>query len=158
MVNISSNTIIQKTATGTSSDIHEGASIFVTGNQDANGNITATSISIQPERQNIQPTPPATAPRNQGGTTTPRQRQGARGTVTKIDGTVLTLNTAQGPVTVNVSSNTAIQKTVTGSISDLHEGESLSVRGSRDANSNITATSIRIQPEGQGAPNPPAGA
>ncbi len=83
------------------------------------------------------------------------QGQGASGTVASIDGSTLTLTTAQGPVTVNVGSNTSVQKTDTGALSDIQEGESLTVIGSRDANGNITATSIIIRPPRQGAPPGP---
>jgi hypothetical protein len=82
------------------------------------------------------------------------------GTLAKIDGNILTLTTSQGPATVNVSPDTSIQETVTGAVSDLEEGQSLSVIGSSDSNGNVTATSIRIQPAGQTLPpgGPPAGA
>jgi hypothetical protein len=146
-VNVNSNTIIQKTTTGALSDIHEGSVIFASGSKDANSNISATSIRIMPAGQTAPPTPPSGTPQNQSGANPQRQR--AMGTVSKVEGNVLTLNTTQGPVTVNADSNTTIQITSNGSLSDLHEGESLSVAGSKDANNNITATSIRIQPEGQ---------
>lgn len=152
-VSVDSSTTIRKTATASLSDIQEGAYIFASGDQDEKGNITAISIRIQAPDESTRPPPSTTTP-----PPAPRQRLGYVGPVTKIDGRVLTLSTGGGgTVTLNISSDAAIQKTVTGSLSDLREGGSLSVIGSRDANGNIAATSIRIQPEGQGAPNPPAG-
>jgi hypothetical protein len=161
-VNIGSDTTIQKTMTGALSDLQEGESLFVMGNPDASGNISAISIQIQPQGWSSPSAPPASnrVPSNQSGTHTPRQRQGAMGTLFKIDGNVLTLTTLQGTATVKVGPDTIIQKTVTGTISDLEEGQSLLVIGSRDADGNVTATSIRIQPPGQNAlpPVAPAGA
>ena len=84
---------------------------------------------------------PVTASRSAGN--------GAFGTLAKIDGNTLTLTTGQGQqVTVTVGSNTTIQKTVSGTISDLQVGESLTVIGARDANGNINAVSIMIRPQG----------
>jgi hypothetical protein len=165
-VNVSSNTTIQKTTTGTLSDLHEGDSLTVIGTQDTSGNITATSIIIRPEGQGTPQMPFAPVVPNPGGTpTTPSSgtnpgftgggaRHSTNGTLTKIDGNILTLTTAQGSVTVNVGSDTTIQKTTAGTLSDLHEGDSLTVIGNQDASGNITATSIIIRPEGQGAPTP----
>ena len=51
------------------------------------------------------------------------------------------------------SDNTTIQNIMTGTLSDLHEGQSLTVMGPQDANGNVTATSIIIQPQGQGPYN-----
>jgi hypothetical protein len=158
-VNIGSDTTIQKTITGALSDLHEGEFLFVMGNPDASGSIPATSIQIQPQGWSPPSAPPGNGgTSNQSGTRAPRQRQGAMGTLSKIDGNVLTLTTSQGTAMVNVGPDTTIQETVTGTISDLQEGQSLSVIGSRDANGNISATSIRIQPPGQNAPpGAPAG-
>ena len=87
------------------------------------------------------------------------RRQRTSGTLTKINGNILTLTTAQGPVTVISSDNTTIQNVTTGTLSDLHAGGYLIAIGSQDANGNITATSIMIRSQGQGAPpTPPDGA
>jgi hypothetical protein len=152
-VNVSSSTAIQKTVAGSLADIQEGVFIFASGERDAKGNVTATTISIQGQDQTTRPTFSGTPP-SQGGTTAPqRERTGAVGSVTKIEGAVLTLSTA---AIVTISSGAVIQKTVTGSLADLREGQSLSVRGIQDAGGNIAATSIRIQSETQVAPNSPA--
>jgi hypothetical protein len=155
-VNIGSNTTIQKTTTGALSDLQEGESLLVTGNPDASGNISATSIQVQP--QGWSPPSPSPGgnrgPSNQNINRNPRQRQGVIGTISKIEGNILTLTTSQGTATVSVGSDTTIQETVTGTTSDLEEGQFLLVIGSRDADGNVTATSIRIQPPGQNAPPP----
>jgi hypothetical protein len=160
-VNISADTTIQKTMTGTLSDLQVGESLFVMGNPDASGNISATSIQIQPQGWSSLSAPFSgnRVPPSQSGNHTPRERQGAMGTLSKIDGNVLTLTTSQGTAMVNVGPDTTVQETVTGTISELEEGQFLSVTGSQDASGNISATSIRIQPPGQNAPpGAPAGA
>ncbi len=167
---VGANTTIQVTSAGTLADLHEGQSLIVTGTRDATGNPTATSIAIRPPGQTPASPPAGASPRpsrtaapgNNPGSGSPGggNARGAFGTVTKIDGNTLTLTTAQGQVTVKVSSNTSIQKTTIGTLSDLNEGQSLTVIGRQDTNGNITATSlIIIRQRGQGAPSiPPAGA
>jgi hypothetical protein len=149
-VSVNSDTTFRKTAIGTSADIIEGALIFAIGEKEANGNITATSIRILSPDESTRQAPSTTRPPS-----TQRERTGTAGTVTKLAGTVLTLNTGQGTVTMNINANTTIQKTVNGGLSDLRGGESISVTG-QDASGSIAATSIRIQSEGQSTPNPPS--
>jgi hypothetical protein len=79
------------------------------------------------------------------------------GTLTKIDGNLLTLTTRQGTTTVNINSSTVFQKTITGALSDLQEGEFLFVMGNPDASGNISAVSIQIQPQGSSQASPPTG-
>ena len=143
----SDNTTIQNVTTGTLSDLHAGGYLIAVGPQDANGNITATSIMIRSQVQGAPPTPPNGAtPANPRSPRT-GARRGANGTLTNINGNILTLTTAQGPVMVNISSdNITIQNITTGTLSDLHEGQSLSVTGPQDTNGNVTATFIFIQP------------
>jgi len=166
-VNVSSDTTIQKTITGTTSDLQKGEFLNIIGTQDTNGDIIATSITIQPQSQGAPSTPPAGASAIPSGTppsgngTNPGfpgggpggsagggAGSGTNGTLTKINGNTLTVTTMQKQVTVNISSDTVIQKTTTGTLSDLQEGESLTVIGTKDANGNISATSIIIQPQG----------
>jgi hypothetical protein len=139
---VNADTTFRKTAIGTASEIKEGVLVFAVGEKEASGNITVTSIRILSPDESTRQAPSTTRPPS-----AQRERTGTAGTVTKIAGTVLTLNTGQGTVTMNTNSNTVIQKTVTGALSDLQIGKSLSVTG-QDSNGIITATSIRIQPEG----------
>ncbi len=155
----SDNTTIQNVTTGTRADLRVGAYLMAIGPQDANGNISATSIMIRPQSQGVPPAPPDAATR--ANPTSPRTgaRRGVSGTLTKINGNTLTLTTTQGPMTVNISSdNTTIQNFMTGTIADLHEGQSLNVMGPQDANGNVSANYIIIQPQGRGTtPTPPSG-
>ena len=153
----SDNTTIQNVTTGTLSDLHAGGYLIAIGPQDASGSITATSIMIR--SQGAPPTPSnAATPANPRSPRT-GVRRGASGIITQINGNILTLTTAQGPVTVNISSdNTTIQNVTAGTLSDFHEGQSLTVMGPQDARGNVTATSIMIRLQVQGAPpTPPSG-
>jgi hypothetical protein len=181
IVYVGSDTTIQQTVTGTLSDLSEGQSLTVMGTEDASGNITATSITIQPQGQVASFTPRSgtmpniggrgnwpsegTFPAFPGGGTGDLPAEGtyptfpgggmgnaAFGNLAKIDGNTLTLTTAQGQVMVHLGSDTTIRKTVTVTLSDLNEGQSLTVMGTEDANGNITATYITIQPEATPSP------
>lgn len=164
IVNISSNTVIQKTVSGSLADLQTGQILTVIGTADASGNIAASSIALRPQGQNPGFSPPAGAapnpsgrPNRPSGMASPRPNMGGPGngtfgTLAKIDGNTLTLTTGQGQtVVVTVSSGTVIQKTVNGSISDLQVGQSLTAMGSRDASGNLNAVSISIRPP---APSP----
>jgi len=89
------------------------------------------------------------------GTSSPRTggRRGTSGTLAKIDGNTLTLTTSQGSVTVKIiADNTTIQNITAGTPADLHEGQYLIAMGSTDAGGTVTAASIMIRPQFQGAP------
>jgi hypothetical protein len=75
------------------------------------------------------------------------------GTINSIDSNSFMVTTvAQGQVTVNIGSDTTIQKTVSGTAFDLQIGVSISATGQTDANGDINATSISIGSPGQGFP------
>jgi hypothetical protein len=76
----------------------------------------------------------------------------ASGTIAGINGNTLTLNTTQGEVTVNISSNTSIQKTIAGTLEDLQAGQFLTVTGMADAEGNINASSITVRAPDQNFP------
>jgi hypothetical protein len=157
-VNINAGTIIIKTASGTITDLKEGQLLTVAGSADVGGNITATSITVRTLGQD---------PENQIGepgnyfNSTPSSPDDSffsrlpwisgnllSGTVSKINGNTLTLTTVQGQSKVIVRNDTAIQITVNGTASDFQPGQSLILTGNRDANGEITATSITIQSAG----------
>jgi len=164
IVNVDSGTIIERTVNGTLSDLSQNEFVTIIGTKDSSGNINAMSIMVRPQGQGGQFTSPTGATRgNGGGFTSPRNspgsgfpnggtgRPGAVGTISGINGNTLTVTTEQGQVTVNVDSNTIIQKTATGALSDLSVGDSLTVFGAPDSNGDINAASIMVRPEGQGA-------
>ncbi len=71
---------------------------------------------------------------------------GVVGTVTKVDGNTITVAQRDGTTaTVVMSSDTAVSKTVSGSVSDLTAGASIAVRGTT-ADGRTIAQSITVNP------------
>jgi hypothetical protein len=66
--------------------------------------------------------------------------------VKSIDGNTLMLSTAENVTTVNLTSDTRIEKYASGTTADLQPGERVTVSGQRDNNGNITASQIIILP------------
>ena len=66
------------------------------------------------------------------------------GTVEKVEGNVVTLNTRTGTVLVNIGTSTSIQKTVEGSLADISIGKSIAVSGDKNEDGSIDAKSISI--------------
>jgi len=161
IVNVSSSTTIEKTVSGTASDLTQGYYVTISGTADSTGNINATSVIVQPQGQPVQSFPTTgIMPGSRGGF--PRPGGGASGggmggqfttgTINGINGNSFTVMTARGQIIVNLSANTIIQKTINGALSDLNKGDSLSVIGTTDNSGNINAISISIRPQGQGFP------
>ena len=86
-------------------------------------------------------------------------RGGTIGEVKAIDGKVMTLSTAEDVTTVLLSEETQIEKTVTGTLSDLQPGLQLLVSGTRDEDGNLNASRVQILNEDAAFPrdNPPPG-
>ena len=163
-VKVSSDTPIEETVTGTFSDLAPGVFVTINGSTDGSGNISATTINIGQQRQGGQFSPPTGTSFGNGGdlnrTTSPNSslpsnydRQITAGNITQVNGDSFTITTVQGQQSsVNVSATTIIRKTVSGSLVNLTDGESLTVFGSEDSNGIITATSIIVRNPGQGFP------
>ena len=79
-------------------------------------------------------------------------RGGLTGTIDGIEGSVVTVNTSQGPLVATVGANTTIQMTVQGSLEDLEPGTQVTVIGQRGEDGTVQARSILITPEGAGLP------
>ncbi len=86
---------------------------------------------------------------NGGGNGGNAANRGAVGQIKSIDGNTITISTPQAEVKVTLTGTTVIDKTVTGTVSDLTVGERIVVRGTRDSAGNITATTVQL---GGGAP------
>ena len=85
------------------------------------------------------------------------------GTVTAVDGDTVTLELDDGStVTVTTTDDTTVTTTTDASVSDLAEGDSLTVMGEADDDGNVSATSISEGATGfdggMGGGTPPAGA
>jgi hypothetical protein len=154
---VMTDTFILQTKAATLADLEKNQSLTVIGDQDKSENITATSIMIRLQDQDSQFIPPDGAAPEPGlgqrpdgsalSTTPPGDRtvRGAIGNLSGIYGNTLTLTTMQGEVLVYITSDTTIEKNTVGTITDLYEGLSLTVMGTRDADGNIAATSIMVQ-------------
>lgn len=66
------------------------------------------------------------------------------GTVEKVEGNVVTLNTRTGTVLVNIGTSTSIQKTVEGSLADISIDKNIAVSGDKNEDGSIDAKSISI--------------
>ncbi|HEY0420979.1 MAG TPA: DUF5666 domain-containing protein [Acetobacteraceae bacterium] len=73
---------------------------------------------------------------------------GVFGTVKSITGNTLQISTPQNVTTVNLSDATIVMKTITGTVSDIAVGDSITVRGQADASGAVAATSIQLLPAG----------
>lgn len=87
------------------------------------------------------------------------ERGADSGTLTRVDGSVLTVSTDNGTVTVNISANTTVERVVSGTLADLQTGQFLSVTGSADPSGLFVASSItvRTRPEAMPTPQPGTG-
>jgi hypothetical protein len=67
------------------------------------------------------------------------------GTVEKVEGNIVTLNTRTGTtVLVDIGNSTSIQKISEGSLADISLGENIAVSGNTNADGSIEARSITI--------------
>ncbi len=72
----------------------------------------------------------------------------ARGTVTNLTATSMTVTNTGCSVTITFAPSTTIQKQVTGSTADLANKETVTVTGTRSADGNVVAVTIQITPAG----------
>jgi len=73
---------------------------------------------------------------------------GVFGTVKTVTGNTLQVSTAQNVTTVNLSDATTVMKTITGTVSDIAVGDTITVRGQADSSGAVAATSIQVLPPG----------
>jgi len=67
------------------------------------------------------------------------------GTVEKVEGNIVTLNTRTGTtVLVDIGNSTSIQKMAEGSLADISAGVNITVSGNKNADGSIQARSITI--------------
>ena len=72
----------------------------------------------------------------------------ASGQVKSIDGNTIELSTATDVLKVQTNDKTQIQKMATGSVSDIQQGERITIQGTRNADGTFTAQSIQIGRQG----------
>ena len=82
------------------------------------------------------------------------QHRGTSGTLADINGDTMIVTTQQGQVTVNLSSETTLEKTVVGDVNDLSQGDFVTISGIADSSGNLSATSIMVRPQVQQGQTP----
>ena len=156
-VTVSTTTTFTRTSTAVLADIIPGVCILATGQKDAAGALTATTVRLSPKvsggcaaagRFGPNASPPAGAlPRP-----TPSGQPAialVSGEVTAAKGISITvLTTTSGSQTITVPTIAAVTTTVVAAATDLRTGECLRATGARDAAGTVQATSITITPAG----------
>ena len=156
-VTVSTTTTFTRTSTAVLADIVPGVCILATGQKDAAGALTATTVRLSPKvsggcaaagRFGPNASPPAGAlPRP-----TPSGQPAialVSGEVTAAKGISITvLTTTSGSQTITVPTIAAVTTTVVAAATDLRTGECLRATGARDAAGTVQATSITITPAG----------
>jgi hypothetical protein len=145
-VTVGSNTRIQKTILVAVSDIVAGSNIVVSGNQQSDGSISASNISIT--TSSAQVTPPATLPSSLIPPATgvfPSTGNSTAGTVQSVDSGIVNINARDGSsVKILIDSRTVIQKTIAGTQADILIGSSITVAGIQQSDGSWQANIITI--------------
>jgi hypothetical protein len=153
-VTYSSATAITKTSAGTLADVLPGVCIVATGQKDAAGTLTVTTVRVAPKTTagcNVPartfPSPsPGASPRP--GPSLPPNFGSVSGEVTAATGISITVLTAAGSVTITVPTTASVTRTYPSSPADLQTGECLRASGQKDSTGTVQATSISITPPG----------
>jgi hypothetical protein len=70
------------------------------------------------------------------------------GTVKSVTGNTIQISTPQNVTTINLSDATTVMKTITGTVSDIQVGDTITVRGTADSSGNVAADSVQVLPAG----------
>jgi hypothetical protein len=156
-------TTFTKTSIGTLADIVRGTCIFATGQKDAAGAVTATTVLISPKTasgcaaRGFGPNggpggspAPGASPRP-SPTARPSAAANAAfvsGEVTSVSGPSITVQTSNGSQTISVGSTSTITHSATVTASALQNGQCVRANGSKDSAGDVQATSITITPAG----------
>jgi hypothetical protein len=150
----SGSTTFQKTSTGTFADIVSGKCITATGQKDAAGTLTASTVRLTDkvngactfgagQRQGAPPTPRASPPAGRPNFSF------AGGEVKAVSGNAVTVvDSAGASQTVTVPTTVRVSKSAPAAASDLALHECITANGSKDASGKVTARAISIVPAG----------
>ena len=150
----SSSTTFQRTSTGTFADIVTGKCITATGQKDASGTLTASTVRLTDKVSGACSF--GVGPRA-GGPPTPRPSPPAGrpnfsfagGEVKAVSGTAVTVvNSTGASPTVTVPTTVRVSKSSPAAASDLALHECIAANGARDASGKVTARTISIVPAG----------
>ena len=159
-VTVMASTSIQKTVAAAAADLKVGQTVSVAGSTEASGDVVATRISLRQQNAGQEGFAPASGTGPNPGSRTGRPgdnggaglgRGGVLGTIAAVSANSLTLTTIQSQsVTVRITPETALDKVVSGSLSDLKVGDFVLVAGTAAQNGNIEAVSITAGSAGPG--------
>ncbi len=149
-----SSTRLQRTSTAAVGDIVPGVCIVATGQKDATGAVTATSVRITPATNgscaNAGQQPgggfPGFATPRPGRPTPPAGLSFAAGLVTAVSGTQITVQQQAGSATISVPTTVRVSKTSAATAADLQVGECITAAGQRDSSGTVQARSLTISP------------
>jgi len=152
-VRLTEQTRVEKTAAGTIADLQPGTQVVVQGQAQSSGEITASVITLatgggqfgqggQGGQGGFQ------AKGGQGGQGGFQGKggQGAFifGSVQKVEGDTLTIQTQQGTTTVRITDQSRIEKTVAGALTDIQPGVQIVAQGQPSEGGGVTAALVRI--------------
>jgi Domain of unknown function (DUF5666) len=158
-VTYTTTTTFTKTRIAALADITKGTCILATGQKNAAGVITATTVSISPKTaagcaaRPFGPGPAGASPRPSPSvlpSATPRPNGAfVAGEVTGVSGTSITVLTqTSGSQVIAVAAVATITDSAAVSASALQNGQCIRANGSRDSAGNVQAVSITITPAG----------
>ena len=159
-VTYSSSTIIVRTSTGTVADIVPGVCLSATGQKDATGHVTASTVAVSSAVNgkcagNVFGGGGGGPRRSPNPSFTPNpafaNRAVVRGVVTPggVNGTSVTVQETNGTsMTISVPTTVRITTTQTATSSDLQTGECILATGQRQSSGAVSARSLDIVPAG----------
>jgi len=158
-VDFSSSTPVSRTRTGNVADITAGTCILASGQKDATGLVTASTVVLTSKVNGTCQAPggfgngarrsPGASPRPSFSPPPGPPIAIARGEVTTVAGTAVTLQETSGTTTtINVPTTVRVSVVDTGATSDLTVGDCVIATGPRNSSGVVTARSLNIVPAG----------
>ena len=155
-VSFTTATTFSKTSTAVLADVVPGLCLVATGQKDAAGTLTATTVRLSPKSATgcgagqFGPPNAGASPRpTPSGQPAQAAMPAVSGEVTAAHGTSITvLTAASGSQTITVPTVATVTKNSSAAVTDLRIGECLRANGPADAAGLVQATSIAITPAG----------
>jgi hypothetical protein len=152
-VTYSSSTSVLQSGTGSLADLAPGTCVSATGQGDATGALTATTVSAMLNMNGVCSQAgnggPGASPRPSGFPSANPNAAFVRGQVASASGSTITVQPATGAsVTVNVPSTARITRIVSSSTARLAVGECVTASGTRTSSGSVQARSIVISAPG----------
>jgi len=157
-VSFTSTTPVAKSTTGSLGDVVVGSCLTALGKKDSAGNLAVSTVRLNQPVNGSCAAPPgggsapsgSGAPQPSGSPGAGRgNAAGARGQVTAVNGTSVTLKAVAGNTqTLTIPTTASISTTATAAISDITVGTCVRAVGSKDSSGNVSAKALAISPAG----------